>query len=126
MNTTANVTVSEGAPHFLPRAAIACTATHTSGTYVHDVCTLSYRWCTAEDPDPDGEQLAAALQFEMVNGAYRGFGLTALGLKRAEVVLSHQGLGRPVHERRIQISQAPAVLPAVQPAVHNQVRSSTK
>ena len=37
MNTTANVTVSEGAPHFLPRAAIACTATHTSGTYVHDV-----------------------------------------------------------------------------------------
>ena len=33
------------------------------GTYVRDVCTLSYRWCTAEDPDPDGEQLALAREY---------------------------------------------------------------
>ena len=30
-----------------------------SGEYVSDVLTQSYRWRTKDDPDPDGEQLAA-------------------------------------------------------------------
>jgi len=28
------------------------------GNYVSEICTLSYRWCQSDDPDPDGEQLA--------------------------------------------------------------------
>ena len=33
------------------------------GTYVSEICTLSYRWCKSDDPDPDGEQLAVVREY---------------------------------------------------------------
>ena len=33
------------------------------GTYVSEVLTLSYRWCSPNDPDPDGEQLAMTREY---------------------------------------------------------------
>ena len=33
------------------------------GNYVSEICTLSYRWCKSDDPDPDGEQLAVVREY---------------------------------------------------------------